>query len=50
MTTGKKTNVEVTQALVNDVGGELKEELQPILDDQTMSNDQKSRAISTKLF
>lgn len=46
----KKNNVEVTQALVNDVGGELKAELQPILDDQTMSIDQKSRAISTKLF
>ena len=46
----KKNNVEVTQALVNDVGGELKAELQPILDDQTMSTEQKSRAISSKLF
>ena len=46
----RKNNVEVTQALVNDVGGELKAELQPILDDKTMSNDQKSRAISSKLF
>lgn len=46
----KKNNVEVTQALVNDVGGELKAELQPILDDKTMSTDQKSRAISIKLF
>lgn len=46
----KKNNVEVTQALVNDVGGELKAELQPILDDKTMSTDQKSRAISSKLF
>lgn len=47
---GKKNNVEVTQALINDVGGELKEELQPILDDETMSLSQKNRAVSTKLF
>lgn len=47
---GKKNNVEVTQALINDVGGELKAEIQPILDDQTMTVEQKSRAVSTKLF
>lgn len=47
---GKKNNVEVTQALINDVGGELKAELQPILDDETMTLSQKSRAVSTKLF
>lgn len=46
----KKNNVEVTQALINDVGGELKAEIQPILDDQTMTVEQKSRAVSTKLF
>lgn len=47
---GKKNNVEVTQALINDVGGDLKAELQPILDDKTMSLEQKNRAVSTKLF
>lgn len=47
---GKKNNVEVTQALINDVGGELKAELQPILDDETMTLSQKNRAVSTKLF
>ena len=47
---GKKNNVEVTQALINDVGGELKAELQPILNDETMTLSQKNRAVSTKLF